>query len=350
VQTNVGRRGLGYLGSAFDTSVQYQLLGDLKQCNPAQEVEVEGEVVTPTQYKKYAAQSHAIVLAMNITSPRPQSPASSVRSPQVPQSPSLASASSVRPSLDVPAGIRSSSPAPGNPAQRRNRAALRDYYNLKAKGQSVQTQNLSRTASITSATSDGTVTSSAAFGHDTASALPSELDDLAFDAETYVRSLLKSSSLTSILRTEATLISEIKNLDGERKALVYDNYSKLIKATQTIGNMQQGLNARNIGDMEMLQPAVEGIGKLAEELDRLKSGDEGEGRIRREKQKRELVRWVVGAPPRFQSYVEEGKREEMESEWKGVSKALKKWRGVKGADQIRRECEEIMGVVTDDVG
>ena len=287
---------------------------------------------------------------MNITSPRPQSPASSIRSPQVPQSPSLASASSVRPSLDIPAGIRSSSPAPGNPAQRRNRAALRDYYNLKAKGQSVQTQNLSRTASITSTTSEGTVTSSAAFGHDAASALPAELDESAFDAEAYVRSLLKSSSLTTILGTEATLISEIKNLDGERKALVYDNYSKLIKATQTIGNMQQGLNARNIGDLEMLQPAVESIGKLAEDLDRMKSSDGGGTVVWREKQKRELVRWVVSAPSRFQSYVEEGRLAEVESEWKDVSNALKKWQGVKGTDQVRRECEEIMGALTDDVG
>lgn len=28
--------------------------------------------------------------------------------------------------------------------------------------------------------------------------------------------------------------AEIKGLDGERKALVYDNYSKLISATDTI--------------------------------------------------------------------------------------------------------------------
>lgn len=31
--------------------------------------------------------------------------------------------------------------------------------------------------------------------------------------------------------------TEIKGLDGERKALVYDNYSKLITATETIGKV-----------------------------------------------------------------------------------------------------------------
>ena len=31
---------------------------------------------------------------------------------------------------------------------------------------------------------------------------------------------------------------DIKGLDGERKALVYDNYSKLIAATETIGKVR----------------------------------------------------------------------------------------------------------------
>lgn len=131
---------------------------------------------------------------------------------------------------------------------------------------------------------------------------------------------------------------------------MYDNYSKLIKATQTIGNMQQGLNARNVGDLEKLQPAVEGIGRIAEELDKLRRSDGGEGVSRKEKQKRELVRWVVGAPARFERYLEEGMREEMESEWRDVSNALDKWHGVKGVEEIRSNCEEIMVKATDDAG
>ncbi len=34
---------------------------------------------------------------------------------------------------------------------------------------------------------------------------------------------------------------EIRSLDGERKALVYDNYSKLIAATDTIKRVCMGL-------------------------------------------------------------------------------------------------------------
>jgi vacuolar protein sorting-associated protein 51 len=40
--------------------------------------------------------------------------------------------------------------------------------------------------------------------------------------------------LESVLKVEGALVNEIRGLDGERKALVYDNYSKLITATDTI--------------------------------------------------------------------------------------------------------------------
>ena len=39
------------------------------------------------------------------------------------------------------------------------------------------------------------------------------------------------------LMFRSRFIIEIKDLDGERKALVYDNYSKLIAAADTIGKV-----------------------------------------------------------------------------------------------------------------
>jgi vacuolar protein sorting-associated protein 51 len=278
-----------------------------------------------------------------ITSPRPQSPASSTRTPQLPQSPSLTPDSSVRQSFDLPAGARSSSPAPSAPAQRRNRAALRDYYNLKGKAAVPPPQNLSRTASITSTTSDGTITSTGTLTEDTSS-LPVELDSPSFNAETYVASLLQTSNLKSILRTEASLISEIKNLDGERKALVYDNYSKLIAATQTIGKMQKSMKEGSVGSLERLRPAVEGIGRMAGDL-------KGEaGREKSDKRKRGLVRWVVGAPARFERYAKEGRRQDMEAEWEVVSNTLDKWDGVKGVDEVRSKCKQVMREAEGDTG
>jgi YD repeat-containing protein len=60
------------------------------------------------------------------------------------------------------------------------------------------------------------------------------LDREGFDAGGYVRAVLEKDGLKELLAMENELVGEIRTLDGERKALVYDNYSKLISATDTI--------------------------------------------------------------------------------------------------------------------
>ena len=135
---------------------------------------------------------------------------------------------------------------------------------------------------------------------------------------------------------------------------MYDNYSKLIKATQTIGNMQQSMNEGNVGSLEKLKPAVEGIARMAAALDSSqKSGAGGRGdrnSVKIEKQKRETVRWVVGAPTRFESYAEEGRTDELEAEWETVLNMLENWQGVKGVDEITSKCEQIVKGARGDAG
>ena len=312
-----------------------------------------------------------------ISSPRPHSPTSSTRmqSPNVAQSPSDTPDSSVRTSLDLP--TPADPPAPTTTAQHRNRAALRDYYNLKSKqpGQ----QNISRTASIGSTASTVTVTSTAipeihvSTDTDPASTSTSistaPLDDPSFEPEPYISSLLASSNLKTVLKVEATLVSELRNLDGERKALVYDNYSKLIKATRTIGGMRMNMNGeerstsgrggggdRRVGGlskdgMRDLGRRVEGVRRLAEELGR--GGVEGEGQkgaeerkeAKEQREKRELVRWVLDGPQRLSEMVENEHMQEAEAEWKVIGRLLDKWDGVKGVEETRRACEEAMRTV-----
>lgn len=68
---------------------------------------------------------------------------------------------------------------------------------------------------------------------------PSEIDADGFDADAYVKSKLKDSSLEELLRTYTRVLGEIRALDAEKKALVYDNYSKLITATETIRKVRE---------------------------------------------------------------------------------------------------------------
>lgn len=140
--------------------------------------------------------------------------------------PSIASlttdSSSCRPSFDAPLQSPRLSEFPSSPfligSQRRNRVKLRDYYKL--------------TKNPATSTSEA---STPLHDDELAGAVPqSELDSEGFDADGYVKGILAKEGLEGLLRIERVLINEIKALDGERKALVYDNYSKLITATDTI--------------------------------------------------------------------------------------------------------------------
>jgi len=137
-------------------------------------------------------------------------------SPSPPPSLTIRSPPSSRTSLDLPAATNSPLSRPAN--SRRNRAALRDYYGIKSSGDDA------------SSTPDG---APEATPQQLATVL-GDLDRDGFDAATYVKRLLETESLESVLKVEGALVSEIRGLDGERKALVYDNYSKLIAATDTI--------------------------------------------------------------------------------------------------------------------
>ncbi|SLM37045.1 hypothetical protein LPUS_06771 [Lasallia pustulata] len=254
-----------------------------------------------------------------ITSPR-----ASVASLQTPTS-------SRRTSLDTVARSQASSP---QPQQRRNRAALRDYYGIK---------------SSSTAAAPPTVDSVNVGGSQQEEVRDSELDGEGFDAEGYVKGVLGREGLEGVLRVEGGLVSEIKGLDGERKALVYDNYSKLITATDTIRKMRLNMDPL-IPTTSMLGPAITHIAETATALSASlqdRTGNRPSGRLAqgvkgdRAKQ-RETVRWVLQTPTRMRALLEEGQKEQAEKDWEETSRSLDKWKGVAGVDEVRAECIKVL--------
>ena len=71
------------------------------------------------------------------------------------------------------------------------------------------------------------------------------LDRSDFEAKTYVEELLRRQPLDRLLERDAALRRETRTLGSDLQALVYENYSKFIAATETI----QAMNA-NVGAME----------------------------------------------------------------------------------------------------
>lgn len=183
----------------------------------------------------------------------------------------------------------------------------------------------------------------------TTSTLTAHLDTTDFDAQEYITGLLEKSSLREILKVEATLVSEIRNLDGERKALVYGNYSKLIKAVGTIGDMQRSMNedGKGLTEVGKLEAQMEGLRMTVRELAGPEDSSDAAERAARKKAKernrqKEVVKWVIGAPTRFRQMLDEEKTEEAEKQWAVVRGYLDHWTGVSGVSELRRTCEDIM--------
>ncbi|KAL2838759.1 Vps51/Vps67-domain-containing protein [Aspergillus pseudodeflectus] len=289
-----------------------------------------------------------------VSSPRPSIASSRARSPTP--------ASSRRPSLDaLNTSITGSLSAASTPSTaravspslhpRRNRTALRDYYNLKPSDAAAVAGGApnARSRSVPRHTDAGDISNPSVVTTGT------ELDSPDFDPQRYVNNLLATSSLSTILKAENTLVGDIRTLDGERKALVYDNYSKLIRAVETIGKMRQSMDERGapLTMTKTLGPAIAFVAETAGGL--IQEGEELRKRMREAKDnagdesgrklaEKETVKWVLAAPKRLEGLVMDGKREEAEKDWDEVYKLLDKWHEVKGVAEVREACEKVMQV------
>ena len=103
------------------------------------------------------------------------------------------------------------------------RAALRAYYNLKKQA-----------APVVEVTDPFGETSGGPNHEQYSEVAPSEMDRPDFDAEAFVKRALAENGMEELLRLYTKILGETRALDAEKKALVYDNYSKLITATETI--------------------------------------------------------------------------------------------------------------------
>lgn len=244
--------------------------------------------------------------------------------------------SSSRPSLELP--NRDASP---NPTQqpRRNRAALREYYNLKKSSTPTQPHTPSDIP-------DDASEASSIHDYSTSDIAPSPLDSPSFDPQTYITHILSTQSLAELLKTYNGVLSDIRALDAEKKALVYDNYSKLIAATETIRNMRANMGRGDSGT-KTLDLAVVGIWEKAERLKNdlksnipestkreLEMGKEEREAIERKRRTRQVVREVLESPERVRTLVGEGREAEARRVWERSLRLLERWRerGVGGED------------------
>ncbi|KAI1642294.1 Vps51/Vps67-domain-containing protein [Daldinia loculata] len=252
--------------------------------------------------------------------------------------------SSTRPSLDVSRSpIGSPNPNSGGspntvtvanpPAAKRNRAALREYYNLKK--QAAVTPPQVEVTDPFGETSGGP--------HEQYSEVPpSEIDREGFDVDAFVKKALAENGMEELLRLYTRVLGEIRALDAEKKALVYDNYSKLITATETIRKMRTNMDPLN-PMASTLDPAIAQIYSQASEIrDSLRKSvpppDKARAQAEEARQRRartkQLAIEVLDAPDKIRALVSEGRLEDARQAWKMPRRLLLVWKeqGIGGLD------------------
>jgi len=93
-----------------------------------------------------------------------------------------------------------------------------------------------------------------------------------------------------------------------------------------------------------LTPAIGHIAEMAAGLKRSKGlgSDDGE-ELRRRKEQRDVVRWVLGAEGRIRGMVDGGEEDQARAEWERVEGVLEQWEGVKGVEAVREACLGALG-------
>ncbi|KAN0065306.1 hypothetical protein ACQY0O_001141 [Thecaphora frezii] len=139
--------------------------------------------------------------------------------------------------------------AAATPKPRRGANLLRDYYGLSSPNPSGDTS----APSISAAPPD-----------------PTNPDNHAFNRDAALSALLATSSLSQLLATESKLITEIRELDGERQSLVYNHHHQLVAASDTIHNMKQKSESLD-PSLDALKASFSKMSQLDTELESLRS-------------------------------------------------------------------------------
>ncbi|XP_025406756.1 vacuolar protein sorting-associated protein 51 homolog [Sipha flava] len=94
---------------------------------------------------------------------------------------------------------------------------------------------------------------------------PYDINGACFNADMYVKKILKESNLKQVMDHEREIHQDIQSLHSDMQTLVYENYNKFILATDTIGKMKDDF--KNLeGDMEMLLCKMDEITKSSETI------------------------------------------------------------------------------------
>ncbi|KAK9467921.1 Vps51/Vps67-domain-containing protein [Lipomyces arxii] len=180
----------------------------------------------------------------------------------------------------------------------------------------------------------------------------SDIDRPDFKPDLWIDRFVREHKAKDLLHRENKIMHEIRTLDGEGKALVYDNYSKLISATEAIQSMRVSMDPLQ-PTTTALEPAVAHIAEVSttliatlSERRRKLAADEVQSDVEVSKDVLKVLKTLVDAPSALSRLIDNGERAKAQAYWNTLEPALEKLEHVKGVNKIKEDCKSALGEPT----
>lgn len=168
-----------------------------------------------------------------------------------------------------------------------------------------------------------------------------DIDSGTFDADAYTRDLLADKTLPDLIAYQETLAKKARSLDSSMQNLVYENYNKFIRATETIREMRDSVGELE-AEMSRLRTAIDKTGttsaKLTSSLSSNRSKIEQLAGVRGLISKLEFL---FQLPARLRSCLELGAHQQAVKFYRAASRVLRAHSSVASFAAIAAEADSI---------
>ncbi|KAJ1796478.1 hypothetical protein LPJ59_003728, partial [Coemansia sp. RSA 2399] len=224
------------------------------------------------------------------------------------------------------------------PDRTRAREKLRSFYNIQPPRPTPTTTTTTTSPSVQR-------TSNTAATNPTNKVGQNGINSAHFDSKKYLKRLLLDEPIDGLLRTDNQLVSEIRQIDGDMKTMVYENYSKFISATETIGRMKEDADFMD-AEMEKLARRISTISNRADSLNsKFVARNADIHRLSSEHQLLQRLQFLYDLPDQLSSHIGKGQFVEAARLWSRTQPLLNHYRQLGVFAGVEKDGKEIMASV-----
>lgn len=171
---------------------------------------------------------------------------------------------------------------------------------------------------------------------------PTDINSSSFQPEPFFQQLVNTNDLKELTRQQQKLQSELISLDNDLQNLVYDNYTKFIKASETVRSMKEGL----VDLTSQMKQLLASLGTVSEEAgiirNDLKENRDKISRLVGISRLFERIDFISRLPIKLQAHVDIGNYEAAVDMWLSAEKVLETQNHFESFVKIREDCKKII--------